>query len=321
MQKSVDVSRPMTADEAHAIAARYEEALHSFIGKLKDDPNIVAVVLEGSLAYDRVWQKSDMDVTVIIRDQAITTKSYCVDEDDIPINIYLTTRTEFRRLMEKSRGGGMTHSMFARAKLVYTKDDSLYGLLEDVKRLGDGDIERMFFEYSCWLIGDMEKIEKWLVVRDDVRYAQLYVLKAADVLANMYLILKGIAPNRESVLRVMEIDPDFIAPYYARPLSGAMSREEVLSALSGMRAFLEAHVDLLMNCALRHMEDGEEKTVTMLTKYFDIDSHGIYHVFDFLCALGEMDKVSQTIRITPKGRKQVEEVAFVYTKGLTGSQP
>jgi len=315
MQKTVNLTRPMGADEARAVAARYDEALSSFIGKLEDDPNIVAVLLQGSLAYDKVWQKSDMDVTVVVRDQAIATKTYCVYEDDIPINVWIATRTEFRRMLEKSRGGGITHSMFARGRLVYSTDDSLYALLEDAQRIGEGDVELMFFEYACWLIGDMEKIEKWLVVRDDVRYAQAYVLRAADVLADMYLILKGIAPNRESVLKVMDMDPDFIAPYYARPLSGAMSREDVISALHGMRAFLTEHSELLINCALRHMEDGEEKTVTMLTKFFEIDSHGIYHVFDFLCELGEMDKVSQTIRITPKGRKQVEEVAFVYTKG------
>lgn len=290
---------------------RYQEAVESFTNKVKNDPNVIAVFLAGSLAYDKVWEKSDVDMTVIIRDQEITTYSYAIDEDDIIINVGLTTRTKFKKMLGSSKGGGITHSMISRGKFLYTTDDSLNEALEDFKKIGADDMELSFFVESNFLIGVAEKIEKWLTVKEDPLYAQLYVVFAANQLANMKLISLGISPSRESVLQVMEIDPDFIRPFYEAPLSGRMTEEHIRGLLVRIYGFLEEHADYLFAPAEQYMSDGEIKTVTMLTKKFGLDSHAITHIFDFLAKIGKIDKVSETIRITPKGKKLVEEVAYI----------
>jgi len=64
-----------------------------------------------------------------------------------------------------------------------------------------------------------------------------------------------------------------------------------------------------------YMSDGEVRTVTILVKHFRLDSHSIYHIFDFLEEMGVVARVTETVRITPKSRRAVEEVAFVYMEG------
>ena len=293
------------------ISARFHRALDSFIEKAKPDPNVIAVILEGSLAYDKVWHKSDIDVTVLIREQKIDTKSYCIGEDNLIVNVALMAYSDFKRMLERGKAGSFTHSLFARAKVVYTAEESLYEFLEDAQRMGEDDIALTMFTFAGYLIGSMAKVEKWLAVRENPQYAQFYLLKCAEMMADMYLILRGIPNNRESVLTVREMEPEFIAPFYDRPMSGAMSEEEIRGALAKMRGFLEEHAGLIAAPALRELSDGELRTVTTLVRKIGLDSHSIYHVFDFLGELGLVDKVSETIRITPKSRKAVEEVAFI----------
>ncbi len=43
------------------VSALYRQALGSLIERLKPDTNILAIILEGSMAYDTVWEKSDID--------------------------------------------------------------------------------------------------------------------------------------------------------------------------------------------------------------------------------------------------------------------
>lgn len=298
-------------ESSEQIARRFQEALDSFIEKVKTDPNVIAVILAGSLAYDTVWHKSDMDLTVLVREQKIETKSYCVSEDNLVLNVSLEGYSDFKRNLERGRAGGGTHSMYARAKVVYTSDESLYAFLDGIREMGEHDIVYTFFGYASWLIGDMEKVEKWLVVRRDVRYAQLYLVRCASTLADMYLIERGIPNNRESILRVLDMDPDFMYPFYVRPLEGAMTEGEVYDALGRMRAYLKEHLDMLSMPALSVLGDGQLKTVTALVRRLGMHSHGIYHIFDFLCEMGVVEKVSETIRLTPKSRKAVEEVAFM----------
>lgn len=64
-----------------ALKQRYMAAVQSFIDKVKDDPAVIAVIVSGSLAYDVVWEKSDIDMTIIVRDQVLKNESYCIVED------------------------------------------------------------------------------------------------------------------------------------------------------------------------------------------------------------------------------------------------
>ncbi|MCL2285182.1 MAG: nucleotidyltransferase domain-containing protein [Firmicutes bacterium] len=302
------------------IRSRFESALSAFVDKIKSDPNILAVILCGSLANDTVWEKSDMDTYVLVREMKLPIKSYCIEEDGLIINVNLQSEFDFKRGLERSLGGGMWNSMFAKARVVYSKDDSLHNFLAGVQKLGKDDMALSFFQQATYLIGDMEKIEKWLTVKDDPLYAQLWVLKAADMYANMCLALKGDPPNREAVLKVMEYAPEMIKPVYERPMQGPMTREEIWDALRFYRKFLEDNIDLLKLPVVNYMSDGEVRTVTTLVKHFRSDSHGMYHIFDFLEEMGVVARVTETVRITPKSRRAVEEVAFVYIAEERGSE-
>jgi len=298
------------------IKARFEAALESFVNKIKNDPNIRAVILCGSLANDTVWEKSDMDTYVLVREMKFTTKSFCIEEDGLIINVGLQTEFDFKRGLERSLGGGMMFSMFSQARVIYSKDDSLKGFLEDFQQMGMDDRALAFLQSSSGLIYYMEKIEKWLTVKDDPLYTQLWTLKAVEHYANMLLVLDKKPPSRESVLKVMEYAPEKLKHLYERPMLGAMTREELWDVLKFYHQFLADNVDLLKRPVEKYMSDGEARTVTALVKHFGTDSHYIYHIFDFLEEMGVVARVTETVRITPKSRSTVEEVAFVYIDNL-----
>ena len=298
------------------IKARFEAALDSFIQKIKSDTNILSVILCGSLANDTVWEKSDMDVYALVKEMKLPTKSFCIEEDGLIINVNLQSEFDFKRSLERSIGGGWNFSMFSQARVVYSRDDSLRDFLEDFQKMGADDRALAFFQAATYLIGIMEKIEKWITVKDDSQYAQLWTLKAAEQYANMRLILDNKPPSREALLKVMEYAPESIKHLYERPLQGLMSREEVWDVLGAHRQFLEENIDLLKQPAARYMSDGEVRTVTNLTKHFRMDSHGLYHIFDFLEEMGVVARVTETVRITPKSRRDVEEVAFIYIENM-----
>ena len=293
------------------LTQRYLAAVNSFVDKLKTDPNIIAVYLCGSLSHAKVWEKSNVDMVVIVRDQELTTRSYSIDEDDIILNVDLTTRSAFKRDMGKQKGGSVGHSVLALGRFLYTTDDSLEQMAADFREMGDDDIELSFFHRAAGLVWAMEKIEKWLRVRKDPTYAQYYILTAADILAGMEMLVHRAIPTREAVLDVEALCPGFIRPFYQDPLSRPYGLEDCWATLDLMKKYLADHTGLVAAPVLECMGDGEIKTVTELVKHLEMDSHSITHVFEFLEEQGIVAKVTQTIRITPKGKKAVEEVAYM----------
>jgi hypothetical protein len=302
----------MDNNEQTAMKERFLAATESFVSKVKDDPNVIAVIVCGSLAYDQVWEKSDIDMTLIVRDQTLKNDSYCIVEDDITINVQLIVRSGFKRYLENINGGSMTHSYFSKGQIVYSCDDSLYEYFEDFKRMGSDDMALSVFIIACELVHQYDKCQKWLTVKKDPLYAQYYLLKAAESIARMEMCLNGEPPTRECILKARTLNSELITPYYNEAMSHHYNEDEISNAIKGIDQYLEQHLDIIKKPVINFMSDQEMKTITLITKHFHSFGHFIIGIFDYLAEKGVIAKVSQTIRITPKSKLAVEEIAYLY---------
>ena len=291
---------------------RFTAATECFISKVKGDPNVIAVIICGSLAYDMVWEKSDIDMTLIVRDQVLNTKSYCIVEDGITINVHLMVRSEFKRGLEKNIGGSFSQSYFAKGKIVYSTDDSLYEYFEDLKKIGSDDIALSVLYIAAGLVYIYDKSLKWLKVRKDPLYAQYFLLDAAEMIANIELCLKGEPASRESIQKALVINPEMINLYYKNAMSHHFNEDELIKAIENIDTYLEQHIDILKKPVIEFMSDQEIKTVTLISQHFHIEGHFIIGIFDYLAEKGVIEKASQTIRITPKSKLAVEEIGYLY---------
>ena len=290
----------------------YNAAVDSFVSKVTKDPNVIAVIICGSVAYDVVWEKSDIDMTVVLRDQTLNNTSYCIVEDGITINVDLVLRSSFVRWMGKSIGGSFSQSYLAKGKIVYTTDDSLHECFEDMKKIGSDDIALTVFYNACELVGIYDKCQKWLYARKDLLYAQYYLLKAAEVIARIELCINEEPISRESIQKAFKLNPEVITPFYQEPMSHHFSEEEVSRVIETLDSYLENRLDIIKKPVIEFMADEQIKTSTLISKHFHMEGHFVISIFEYLADKGVIEKVSQTIRITPKGKMAVEELGFLY---------
>ncbi|KAI7256687.1 hypothetical protein KC345_g10945 [Hortaea werneckii] len=302
----------MKASVQAELKSRYTAAVDSFVDQVKSDPNVIAVIICGSLAYDQVWEKSDIDMAIIVRDQPLQQTSYCLIEDGITINVQLFVRSGFKRGLDRMIGGSIPQSFLAKGHIAYTADDSLHGYFEEFKKLGSHDIALSLLRDACELIDLFYKSRKWLTVRGDLLYAQYYLLKAAEQIAKMEVCSQGETPIRESILTVLDMKPELMAPLYSEAMSRRLNEVEIGAAIEGIGRFIDGKLNLLKVPVLDYLADGEIRTVTLLAKHFKLDSHFLVNILDYLADKGIIEKVSQTIRITPKSRPSVEEIGYMY---------
>jgi len=291
---------------------RFNAAVDSFVSKVKDDPNVIAVIVCGSVAYDVVWEKSDVDMTVVVRDQNLKCNYYCVVEDGITINVDLKLRSEFKRELERNLGGSFGQSYYSKGKIVYTTDDSLYEYFEDMKKLGSDDIAFSVFFQACELVCICDKCKKWLNLRKDPLYAQYYLLKAASFIADIELCINGEPSSREAIQKALKLNPEVITPFYQDAMSHHFSEKELVEAIERIESYLEQRLDIFKKPVIDFMSDEQIKTVTLISRHFQAPGHFIVHILDYLADKGVIEKVSQTIRITPKSKLAVEELGFLY---------
>lgn len=102
--------------DAEALRRQYEEALQAFVEKVEQDPYILAAILFGSLSYDEVWEKSDIDLMLVGRDEKKIEKACCLVENGINIHAFITPRSKFKRMMEGALQSSFIHSSFSKSR-------------------------------------------------------------------------------------------------------------------------------------------------------------------------------------------------------------
>jgi hypothetical protein len=114
--------RPSLSTATHQ---RFNAALEALIGQIKCDRSILAAILCGSLSYDKVWDKSDIDlVLVTIDDNRPAGEGLSVYADGINIHALTMPRAAFRKTVEGSIRNSFQHSFRAKWRLLYTHGET-----------------------------------------------------------------------------------------------------------------------------------------------------------------------------------------------------
>ena len=188
--------RPSRNDEFAATVALFNEALESFVAKVKQDRYILAAILYGSLAHDTVWKKSDIDIILVGREERPTKDFYLV-ENGVNIHATLFSRSKFKQMVEGSLQGTEMHSAFALSTLLYTTDDSIRVYYDDVRRIGMRDAQLRLINAGVSVLHTLAKAEKWFYTRKDLHYSFVWIMFAVQYLAQIEVLTRGEMTSRE----------------------------------------------------------------------------------------------------------------------------
>src|SRR6476659_4731541 len=117
---SAPVKSAKTDDSDATVRERYQKAVDNFVERVKQDPYILAVILFGSLSYDQVWAKSDIDIMLVGPEPKSSAKqagkAFALTENGLAIHAVMRSRSEFRQMIEGSLQSSFLHSSFAKSK-------------------------------------------------------------------------------------------------------------------------------------------------------------------------------------------------------------
>ena len=194
---------------------RFETALTELVTDVREDPNILAAILCGSLSHDEVWDKSDIDLVLIsIDDKKMSVRHIALVKDDINIHTSIMTRGDFRRELEAATRNTFEHSLFAKATLLYSEDPSIDKLFAGLTVLGERDQQVQQMIAGAHALGPLYKAKKWWEIKSDLDYAALWLLYTATAIAQLELGAAGRIVAREVLPEASELNPELFKVIY-----------------------------------------------------------------------------------------------------------
>jgi len=295
---------------------RYRSALESFLTKARQDPYIVGVVLSGSLSYDTVWERSDIDLMVITQDVKIRVKSHTLVEDQINIHAGIMTRSEFKRMIGGALGGSFLHSYLAHGTLVYSCDTTLDEIFAERCHLGIRDQQIGLMRAATNLIGSLDKAQKWLVTKNDADYSLIWTLRCLDAFATLVLIRAGEIPNREAILHAARLQPDRIDPLYHDLIHGPKDAAAITRAITAMESYLTDGAQEICAPLFEFLTEAQTvQSSTAVEEHFEhnFGLSAVSALCEWLADRGLLHKVASPVRVTEKSKVAFDEAAFYYS--------
>jgi predicted nucleotidyltransferase len=308
----------MTDEESYkqAVRARYERALSALIDTLKQDRTILAAILCGSLAYDEVWEKSDIDL-LVIGDETHKEKSYTLVEEGVNIHATISPRSAFKKAIEGSLQSSFFHSLFSKSRLLYTHDESLVNLYENIHKIGDRDRSYQMMSAVTGALFALPKAEKWYRIKHDLHYAFLYILFCAGSLAKVEMISRGEITGREVIQQALKVNPTFFRRIYTDLIDGPKDEAAIAAALEAINGYLDERITLIFQPVLDYLtEAGGPRSATEINDFFKKTAgEGAAFACEWLADKGVIEKVSAPLRLSDKSRVAVNEAAYYYDAG------
>jgi predicted nucleotidyltransferase len=304
------------------VQERYHAALAKVTARLEEDYYVLAAVLYGSLARGEAWEKSDIDLMIILRDgQERANREWWLVEDDINIFAFAVTRNEFKRSLDKDLQGSFMHSIRAQFKILFSKDETIEQWLTESSRIGEHDRAFQLLESVANVPGCLDKAQKWFLVKQDLNYAFLWILFAVHHLARIEVVLNGEAPGREVLDQALKMNPGFFQRVYIDLINGPKTHETIQAALDQIDSYLEERAGIIFKPILDYLAGAQGPcTASDLNAYFKKKVPGaeLYGAFEWLARRSIIHKLSSPVRLTRKSTISLEEPAYYYEKDELG---
>ena len=297
-----------------AVHQTFSDALDVLVEQVKEDRTILAAILCGSLSYDTVWAKSDIDlVLVTVDDRKFDKEGLTLYADGVNVHAMLIARAAFRETAEGSTRSGFMHSFLAKGRLLYTHDETIADLCARLQELGERDMQVQLFRAATAALPALYKAHKFMITRGDLDYTALWILYSATALARMEVLNARQLTDREVIPQAIKINPAFFKTIYSDLINTKKTTKNVLAALAAVDEYIAERAPTLFAPVVDYLRDaGETRSCTEIENYFtrNFDVGGVTTACEYLADQGLIGKASTAVRLTKRSNVDVQELAF-----------
>lgn len=305
-----------SAPQSSDVPQRFHTALAALTARIEKDRAILAAILCGSLSHDTVWDKSDIDLVLISRDEEKSDNhGLALYAEGINVHAITMTRAEFRKTVEGSLRNGFQHSFLAKGRLLYTHDETIAHLCEQLHVIGERDLQIQLLLAAGGALPAIYKAHKWLRTRGDLEYTALWILFAVNSLAKVETLRARLLADREVLPQAMKLNPVFFKIVYTDLLNTRKTSKNVAAALAAIDSYLAEGATELFEPVIDYLKEvGEARSATEIDDHFrrNFGIGSVTGVCEYLADQGLLGKAPLPVRLTRRSTVPVEELAFFF---------
>lgn len=302
------------------INKKYKAALEVFIEKIKEESNIISVIAYGSVVNGELWEKSDIDIWLISKENSKKIyNQYSLVVEDIDFQVELYSRNYFFELVDSPHCQSFFRSVLPKSKLIYSKDKAIENLFNEDHVLGDRDKEENLLNAAIYGVVCVKKVEKILKLNEDALLAFGVMLKLVRNLANIEVAYNNQYPCREVENQALHLNYDFFNDIYVDLVNSKVDELNIENKLSKCKKYLCDKSDVVFEPIVKWLKtEREVRGVSEINEYikrkYNISNDGneLTDTYNWLVENKILIRTSESIKLLDKSKVYFEEAAYSY---------
>ncbi|RAP75940.1 hypothetical protein DL346_10955 [Paenibacillus montanisoli] len=299
----------------------FRSALDRITDKLRSDNKVIAAFVGGSLSYDQVWEKSDIDMTIVVDEDKRPYASFMLVENGICISANVTNRQNFKQNMERSLQTGFFHSYLYKSTMMFCHDAAIKDIYDRLRHVGERDLDIQLIQTASWALTSLEKAEKWIVVKRDPVYSFVWLMKTLEALAQIEVMLNLDIPTREVIQQALKYNPEFFRSMYSELIEAPKTIDGMTEAVRRADNYLAERHERLFKLVYDYLREENDirsfsEMMQHLKNRYKMEDMLIVHGCEWLAQKGYIHRASSSLKLTPRSRIEVEELAYFDGKGF-----
>lgn len=217
---------------------QYQKVYNILIKRLKGNKKVLAVMVFGSMVSGDLWEESDIDFFVVIKDELKEIVDIYITENEIPVHIKLMSVEKFFYVHDNYIRGSFLHRILSSARLVFSKDFKISAKYDSLRYYPDVDREKWNLVYLGNLIKSLGLCKKYISIKS---YYTAFTsgIKCAEEFARLYVNFSGYMINNDVINMAVNMNDK-----YKKCLDRLLSNSERdFSVIEAFILFMEESVN------------------------------------------------------------------------------
>lgn len=231
----------------------YQNAYESAVKQLKENSQVVAIVVYGSMVSGDIWEESDIDFLVITKEKGKYENIYS-KISGIPIHINYLSKDEFINSYNKMLKGGTFHKAFFTGKMVYCSDKDIQGIHASSRFYSDRDRYARNIEILCSVINAIHYTKKYLYT-GKIETAYQWSIELLTNYARLLVGLEGHITDKDILSLAVNVNPQ--VEYLFKVIeSQQKTKEKINEILKNIENFVEGNISSITNPIVEFLKNS-----------------------------------------------------------------
>lgn len=187
---------------------QYQKVFNNIVDRFKENECVLAVMVFGSMVSGDLWEESDIDLFVIVKDNLEDISNIYVEERNVPVHIKLLNKEKFLYFYRQNTKGDFLHRVLSVSRLVFSKDSDITSTYDNGRYYPDIEMAIWNLVYSGNLIKSLGICKKH-ISNNSLYIAYSIAIRCTEEFAKLYVNYSGYMISNNAMEMALNMNDDF----------------------------------------------------------------------------------------------------------------